>query len=449
MSPDDEQSALVDDRKPMVLVILDGLGDRELPELGGRTPAEAADTPNLDALAARGASGIHLPFGPGRAPASEISHWALLGYVSIGFPGRAVLEGRGFGHVLNPEVVYSYAALRTGQERAGRVWVTGRAAEGDYDDAAELFDALDGHTTSELVFRFRHLTRGEALLEISGDASPAFTDSDPFFEHIHPWLRPLPLAEAEDHNAAADTARALERFLVDSRRVLLGHAVNVRRVEVGLPSLDIVTTKWTGQPGLVPRFENRLGTRGAAVTSTPLYRGLAATLGMTAHHIDPIEHAGDDMARRLEAAASLIRDGAGFVHVHTKATDEAGHTKDPKAKLRVLEELDAAIPSLEEEPFRSSVIAITGDHATPSRDGVLHSGDPTPLVMAASTVRADHVTRFGEVHAAGGSLNRVLAADVLPLMLDFANRPMFLGTRITRHETFGLPDHPEPMRPNQ
>jgi hypothetical protein len=71
------QPRLDDDRLPIVLVILDGLGDRPIPELGDRTPAEAAHTPHLDALARAGASGWHLPFGWGLAPASERAHWAV------------------------------------------------------------------------------------------------------------------------------------------------------------------------------------------------------------------------------------------------------------------------------------------------------------------------------------------------------------------------------------
>jgi len=82
----ENQPRLDDDRLPVVLVVLDGLGDRAIPELEGRTPAEAARTPVLDRLARRGASGWHLPFGWGRAPASELAHWAMFGYGDVSFP---------------------------------------------------------------------------------------------------------------------------------------------------------------------------------------------------------------------------------------------------------------------------------------------------------------------------------------------------------------------------
>ena len=117
-----------DDRVPAVLVILDGLGDRPVPELGGRTPAEAARTPVLDELARRGASGWHVPLGPGRAPSSELAHWALLGYEDRPFPGRAVLEGLGAGLEVPEGIAVVHAALRTsrvdgdGRPRDGPPW---------------------------------------------------------------------------------------------------------------------------------------------------------------------------------------------------------------------------------------------------------------------------------------------------------------------------------------
>jgi len=83
-----------DDRTPMILITFDGLGDRPCEELNGQTPLEAARTPNLDELTRIGVSGIHQPFGSGRATSSERSHWAMFGQTQT-FPGRALLEATG------------------------------------------------------------------------------------------------------------------------------------------------------------------------------------------------------------------------------------------------------------------------------------------------------------------------------------------------------------------
>ena len=438
----ESQPRLDDDRLPVVLVVLDGLGDRPVPELGGRTPSEAAATPVLDALAARGASGWHLPFGSGRAPSSELAHWAMFGFADVPFPGRAVLEALGAGVDVPAGVAVTHAALRTAHaDDAGRVWITGRVGPEDADDAARLLHDLAGLARRHDA----HLTplprRGEALLALTGHASGAVTDSDPFFEDRHPWLRVRPLAEEP---GAEPTAAALETLLLEARRDLRAHPVNRARTDRGLPALEVLTTKWSGARSAIPSFTEQNGVAGAAVTSTGLYRGLATALGMASRHLRPEEDVTADLRGRLTAADELVDAGARFVHVHIKATDDAGHTKRPRAKLDVLEAADRGLAGLLDLGDRA-VVAVTGDHATPSTGGVLHTGDPTPLVVAGPTVRPDAVTAFGETPAHAGWYGVVTARELLPLLMGHANRAAFLGHRAGPRRTVALPDDPEPM----
>ncbi|GAA4889913.1 alkaline phosphatase family protein [Actinomycetospora straminea] len=440
------QPRLDDDRLPVVLVVLDGLGDRPVPALGDRTPSEAAHTPVLDELAARGASGWHLPFGWGRAPSSELAHWAMFGYADVPFPGRAVLEALGAGIEVPPGVAVTHAALRTSAVGPdGRVWITGRAASTDGDDAAALLGDVAA-VAADHGMRLEALGgRGEALLVLGDDADGRVTDSDPFFEDRHPWLRVLPHDETP---GAAPTADALTALLLDVRATLAEHPRNAARRDRGLPALDVLTTKWSGARGEVPGFAAQVGIPGAAVTSTRLYRGLAALLGLRSRHVppylDPRTDLGAELDDRLAAARELLDEGAAFVHVHTKATDDAGHTKDPRAKLEVLEAADPGLAPLL-ELAEHAVVAVTGDHATPSTGGVLHTGDPTPLVVAGPTVRSDGVTAFGEGPACAGWYGSVTARELLPLLLGHANRAAFLGHRPGARATPALPDAPEAM----
>jgi 2,3-bisphosphoglycerate-independent phosphoglycerate mutase len=77
------------------------------------------------------------------------------------------------------------------------------------------------------------------------------------------------------------------------------------------------------------------------------------------------------------------------------------------------------------------VVCVTGDHATPTDREVIHSGDPVPFLLAGPGVRADRVDRFGEIDQAGGILGRLTGADVMPVLLNAADRPLFLGSRPT------------------
>jgi 2,3-bisphosphoglycerate-independent phosphoglycerate mutase len=475
----ESQPRLDDDRLPVVLVVLDGLGDRPVPELGGHTPSEAASTPVLDALARRGASGWHLPFGWGRAPSSELAHWAMFGFADVPFPGRAVLEGIGAGLDVERGTAMTYAALRTSRVEGEQLWVTGRAGGRDEEDAAALLAGL-GPVLERYAAQLRPLgSRGEALLAFPGHACGDVSDSDPFFEDFHPWLRVLPIVPAgatgdtpagatggppvramrgapagamrgapagamRGAPAGAPLAAVLNDALLDARAHLLASPVNAARLARGLPALDLLTTKWSGARTGIPSFVEQTGVAGAAVTSTRLYRGLAGILGMSQRHLPPVADVSADLAARLVIAAELVEEGARFVHVHTKATDEAGHTKLPHAKRDVLEAADAGLAGLEALAERA-IVAVTGDHATPSTHGVLHTGDPTPLVVAGPGVRPDGVTEFGEAPARAGWYGCVRAAELLPLLFGHANRPAFLGHRATARPTLALPDAPEPM----
>ena len=203
---------------PIVVFLLDGLADRAHDVLGGRTGNEAAETPNLDALAARGSCGLLYAVGPGRAPSSEVAHWSMLGYRPDEFPGRAVFEALGRGQDVSDADVFAYAALRPADRREDGWWLTGRPDPGrDAEEAVRLVDRCDGIEVDGLTFSLTHAWRGEAVLRISGGADERITDTDAFFRAWHPMLRPLPLVPDAER-----TARACEEWTREVMRRLEG-----------------------------------------------------------------------------------------------------------------------------------------------------------------------------------------------------------------------------------
>lgn len=398
--------------RSICVLLLDGLGDRAYEALGGLTSNEAAATPALDAFAARAQTGLLWPLGPGRAPSSEVAHWALLGYRPEEFPGRAVLEALGRGQEVDPGDVVAYAALRPVERRGGALWVTGRA---DDEGALAAFADLE---VDGLRFRLAPVGGGEAILRVSGGASDAVTDSDPFFRDRHPVARPQALAPEAEATARAAAAWS-------------------RRVVRALDGRHAVTLKWWGRLREAPSFRARHGLDGAVVGGSAFLAGLAAAVGLRFVAASGLG---------VDAAAQLLADGAGFVWCHTKALDEAGHTKDPRARVRALAELDPLLAPLAAPPFADAVVAVTGDHATPAVPEVIHSGDVVPFLLAGPGVRPDGVARFGESHCAGGLLGRIRGEDAMPLLLNAADRPLFLGSRpTTTPGAAGFPAEIEPL----
>ena len=387
---------------PIVLVLLDGLGDRAHGVLGGRTASEAAATPNLDAVAARGSCGLLYAVGPGRAPSSEVAHWAMLGYRPDEFPGRAVFEALGREQEVSDEYVFAYAALRPAERREDGWWLTGRPDPvRDAEEAAELVARCDGIEIDGLTFLLEHVWRGEAVLRIGGGADERITDTDAFFRDRHPVLRSRALAPEAER-----TAHACEEWSREVMRRLDGERFNV------------ITLKWFGRPRRVPTFRERHGLDGGFAAESAFLRGLGRCVGL-----EPI-----DAKLDLGLAAERLGAGDTFVYVHDKRADEAGHTKDPREKQRAIEELDAELGGL---PTDRAIVCVTGDHATPASPEVIHSGDPVPLLVAGPGVRADAVRSFGELDCASGILGQLRGPDLMPVLLNAADRPLFLGSRPT------------------
>lgn len=428
-----------DDRTPMILITFDGLGDRPADELGNQTPLEAAVTPNLDELTRIGVSGIHQPFGPGRATSSERSHWAMFGQTQT-FPGRALLEATGMGIEIADERPHFHLALRPAEIRDGQLHAVGRVSAEDSADCLDLFDALRvmPHELNPVLHPLRN---GECILESAALSSYEISDSDPLFGHLHPVLQPLPLDAAADQKAAQESAELMTSWLSSAIKMLRDHPINKARRESGKLELIAPVTKWASFKTQLNSFEKVTGLTGAAVTSSALYRGLAATLEMTQLHIpSDLENIQEDFEARIQAGIELSKTHS-FVHIHTKATDEAGHTKSPSLKRDVIESLDRACNELL-ALAETTTIVITGDHATPSTGGVMHSAHPTSIILAGPHVHSDEATVCGERSHKFGDLGRVSARDILPLMSHYSHRASFKGHATGSYETIALPDNP-------
>jgi 2,3-bisphosphoglycerate-independent phosphoglycerate mutase len=412
---------------PIVVFLLDGLADRAHEVLRGRTGNEAAATPNLDALAARGSTGLLYAIGPGRAPSSEVAHWSMLGYRPDEFPGRAVLEALGRGQDVSAEHVFAYAALRPAERRDDGWWLTGRPdPERDAELAEELVARCDWIEVDDLTFSLAHVWRGEAVLRISGGADERVTDTDAFFRAWHPLLRPQPLVPEAERTASACEAWTRE---------VMGRLEDER--------LNVITLKWFGRPRQVPSFLERHGVSGVFAADSAFLRGLGIALGLEPVDAPETDDPVADLRGRVALARERLDAGDTFVFCHQKTTDAAGHTKDPNVKRDTIAALDAA---LDELPTDRAIVCITGDHATPASPDVIHSGDPVPLLVAGPGVRGDAVEQFGELDFAAGILGQLRGPDLMPVLLNAADRPLFLGSRPTPFEAAdGYPALLEPL----
>lgn len=377
----------------ILVILMDGLGG--FPSDGRGTELEDARTPNLDALAAEGVTGLAEVVAPGITPGSGPGHLALFGYDPLRFElGRGALSAAGLDVELRPGDVAARGNLCTldadgniADRRAGRI---------ASDAAAPLVQRLqDGVRIEGVDVQFAHEREHRVLVVLRGDGlDPRVTDTDPQLTGVPPRT-PEPL-----HAGAARTAEVLVELDRQVRAVLAGEPAN----GILLRGLDSHTE--------MPTMGDRYGLRAAAVAIYPMYRGISRLLGMQ------VLERPRDLAHQVELVGRALGE-ADYVFMHHKATDAAGEDGDRDAKMRAIEAVDAVIPDL--RALGPDVIMVTGDHATPPQLRA-HSWHPVPVLLWGAHAGRDDVTRFGERACAQGMLGMRRLADMMPILLATSGR---------------------------
>ncbi|WP_027370418.1 alkaline phosphatase family protein [Desulfovermiculus halophilus] len=424
-----------------LFIILDGLGDRQYPELEDQTPLQAAHTPNLDRLARLGGNGLYHPGRLGEPFPSESAHFALFGYPQALFPGRGPLEAIGAGIELAEGEVAVLTHFVSAEKRDGVLFVRwDRPQEVDEHEIQAVFDQAAAGFEHRGVEISLHRTRGLfGVLVLRGEVSPRITDSNPMRD-MAPASDVVPWSEAGSNVQAEATAEALRTYLRRTFHALECCEVQISRRQRGLAPINALVTQRAGRMRAVPSFPSRTGLKGASIASGAMFGGLAGLVGLDAHDVQKVRDVQADFAARLRLAGELLP-RYDFIHVHTKAPDQAAHSKDCRAKREVIEALDRALaahmPMLAQDPNILTVIA--SDHSTPSSGPMIHSGEPVPVIMRGETIRRDQVQAFDEICAAGGCLGLMRDTELFQTVLNGLNKAKLQGIRESAEERLFWP----------
>lgn len=379
----------------LALVVLDGLGDIATAAQGNLTPLEAAYTPNLDSLVRMGcAQGRMIPVAPGITPGSGPGHLALFGYDPLEFEvGRGVIEALGLGFELKAGDVAARANFCTlnadkivTDRRAGRI-----ATEVCERLCGLLSDKIKkiGTTQVQIIAGKEH--RFVVVFRGAGLEGP-LTDTDPNREG-------LPIAEAKPLDAKSAKQKKMAKLIAD----FYEEALPVLANEV--PANGFLMRGIAHQPA-IPTFEERYQLKPAALAVYPMYKGLAQLVGM--NKIEGPQTIAEQLDRYVKEYENYD-----FFFIHFKYTDKAGEDGNFKAKIKAIEEFDAALPILLAR--KPDVLAITGDHSTPcAMKG--HSWHPQPVLLHSNASGTDKLDRFTETGANLGSLGVFEAKYLIRLM---------------------------------
>lgn len=400
----------------ILLIVLDGIGDRPHPALGGATPLSAARTPVLDRLAREGVTGIMDTIAPGIRPGSDTSHLALLGYPPEGcYTGRGPLEAEGNGVRMRPGMVgfrANYATLDSDglvvDRRAGRIHGTEPLSKA-IEEGVDL-------SSFGVTFRFVSGVGHRAALALDGEGlGDGVGSNDP----KHEGVAPTQFEPTTDRPDDAKTAAVLNEFVRQARPILFDHPLNRERIAQDLPPANEVLLRGAGRMGDFQPFGERYGLAGAVVAAATLITGIGKVVGLETVRV---EGATGSIDSNLEGKVRAVIDALEthvFVLLNIKGADESGHDGKVEQKRDFIERIDGVLAPFLDLP--DIVIAVCADHSTPC-SVMDHSADPVPVLIRGEGVRPDRVDRFDEFRCAEGGLHRIRGRDLLPTLLDLIGK---------------------------
>ncbi|MGZ4904995.1 MAG: 2,3-bisphosphoglycerate-independent phosphoglycerate mutase [Halobacteriota archaeon] len=394
----------------LIIIVGDGMADDPLPMLGGKTPLEYAQTPNMDLLARDGAMGQFYAVEPGAKVDSDAAHLAMLGQaVDIASSNRGAYEALGAGFTLEPHDLGFRVNFATIDDeftlidgRAGRI----------KSEAKQLERAVNEHVTlSDATFEFKQTLGFKGALVLKDDTSTVdLRLPTQYGVGTKIWAHPL-----IETPQAIHTAETLNEFMLKSHDALKSHPVNLKRIQNGDPPANVVMPWAVGKIARLNPTMNKYG-NSLCVAAVPVIKGVCKYSGMDIIDVPRTtgEYDTDTLAKGRAALEHL--EAYDVILIHVEGTDEASHDGNVEAKLVTIEKIDAMIGHLlERTDVDHTRFALLSDHGSSclTHD---HMRSGVPIAIYGSGVQADSVACYDERSAARGRLDTLLGKDLMPVL---------------------------------
>lgn len=378
----------------IILMVFDGLSG--LPrEPGGPTELEAAATPCLDELAAAGTCGLLDNILPGVTPGSGPAHLSLFGYDPLELVvGRGLFSALGIGFPIELGDLAARINFCTVDPSTGIV-VDRRAGRLASSQNAKLVALLDSIEVPGCELFVRTVSEHRACVVFRGEElHEHITESDPQEEDREP-PRPIRATHLDSRRSAAMVAE-------------LARQANERLA--GLTPANAILVRGYAVARAVRTLGQRYGLRGAAIATYPMYKGVGKFVGL-----DVL-----DAGSTLDDECACLRrhyDQYDFFFVHYKEPDCRAEDGEWEKKVAAIAAGDRLVACARQ--LGPAVLAVTGDHSTPSVLGK-HSWHPVPVVVWSKWARPDAVRCFGERACARGGLGRQRGVRLMPILVAHA-----------------------------
>lgn len=374
----------------------DGMADRPVPELNGKTPLEVAEKPRMDFLAQNGQVGMVRTVPEGMPPGSDTANLSVMGYdPKIYYSGRSPLEAVSMGIQLTPaDLTFrcNLVNLSDAENYADATMVDYSSDEITTEESTQLIHALQKEFNKGPIELYPGISYRHCLVWRGGAGGGQLTP--PHDISGKPIREYLP---------KGSNSEALLNMMERSRAILREHPVNNARQARGLRPANSCWFWGEGTKPALSSFTEKYGLGGAVISAVDLIKGIALCAGMES--IDVPGATGNvhtNFEGKAQAAIAAL-ERVDFLYLHVEAPDEAGHRHEVENKVKAIELIDRkligpVLDSLEQkgEPYR---VLVLPDHPTPLTIRT-HTGDPVPFVLYDSAHPHAGTARYTEALAA-------------------------------------------------
>ena len=375
-----------------IVLIPDGASDETYEEIGGKTPLEAARTPNMDFMAKHGRVGFNNPIPSGMEPGSDVGHLSIFGYnPKKHYCGRAPLEAASMGVELGPDEVAFRMNLVT---ESDGIMIDHSAGAISTKEARALIKFLSSKLSSEYVkfypgVSYRHIAVLKDAKGLEGFKARCTPPHDILEQK---WENYLP-------DGAGDSF--LIKLIEDSKPLLEKHEINQVRIDLGENPANMIWFWGQGTNPSLELFEKRFGVKGSVISAVDLIQGLGKCIGLEALKVPGMTGTLDtNYEGKVEAAIDSLKE-KDFVLLHTEASDEATHEGNLKSKILAIEHFDQRVVGPIRkfcEENRETRVMIAIDHNCFIRTRT-HSGGKTPFLIYGNGILSNGADRFTEIAA--------------------------------------------------
>jgi len=394
------------------IIIPDGAADEPLEELGGKTPLEAAKTPNMDRIAMEGRQGTARTVPEGFESGSDVATMCLLGYdPKVYHTGRAPLEAAAQHIPLAPTDWVFRCNLVTVIDGV----MKDHSAGGISNAEAQRLIADLSHALRLPGFEFHYGVSYRNLLVYRGSEKFDLTTKPPHEIPEEPISKWLPKGAGSD---------ILREIMNRSRELFAKHEINEVRLQTGENPATQVWLWGQGHAPNLPKFVDRFGIKtGCMITGVDLLRGLAVLLGWDVREVEGMTSFHDTNYAGQGVATAAALDEYDLVFSHVEAPDEASHQADWKTKVDAIEHIDQYVvgPVLEKlKTFPEWRIMVLPDHPTNIATRK-HGYAPTCFAMAGTRVGGLVHAPYSEKNAAASDLQIERGHELMEFFLHGGN----------------------------